>query len=267
MKIASLAFLALFFFSTNCVAAEIRLYGAGSLREAMTEMAEQFHKATGDTVEVSFGHSGKMREKAEQPGTADIFTSADMGHAQKLQKDGRATFVAEFARNSLCLIGTPATGINDGNVLEKMLDPALTLGVFPPIEDPCGDYTVEMFKRANALISDAESRLMGKAVTIKPDMVRGKIAEGENYTLALLRESTIDLHVGYCSGARMRLQAAYPELLVAELPQELRVGANYGLTVLKDAKPEAYKMALFILSQKGQGILKKFGFTPVGMTD
>ena len=57
-----------------------------------------------------------------------------------------------------------------------------------------------------------------------------------------------------------------PVKTVTEMPANLKVGAHYGLTVLKDARPEAYQLALFILSEQGQAILKQFSFTPIGLT-
>jgi ABC-type molybdate transport system substrate-binding protein len=45
------------------------------------------------------------------------------------------------------------------------------------------------------------------------------------------------------------------------LPPELRVGADYGLTVLAGARVEpALRWVLFVLSPDGQAILERFGF-------
>jgi ABC-type molybdate transport system substrate-binding protein len=47
---------------------------------------------------------------------------------------------------------------------------------------------------------------------------------------------------------------------VVALPDELSVGAEYGLTVVTDASSNAYRFALFILGEPGQRILMKHGF-------
>ncbi len=39
------------------------------------------------------------------------------------------------------------------------------------------------------------------------------------------------------------------------LPTQLAVGADYGLTVMASAPPQAYRFAMFILSAQGQRIL------------
>jgi molybdate transport system substrate-binding protein len=48
---------------------------------------------------------------------------------------------------------------------------------------------------------------------------------------------------------------------IVALPEELAVGADYGLTVIANAPPDAYRFAMLILSAHGQRILAKYGFT------
>jgi ABC-type molybdate transport system substrate-binding protein len=48
---------------------------------------------------------------------------------------------------------------------------------------------------------------------------------------------------------------------IVALPDELAVGADYGLTVITNASPDAYRFAMTILSGDGQRILAKYGFS------
>ncbi|WP_262984687.1 substrate-binding domain-containing protein [Nostoc sp. PA-18-2419] len=52
-----------------------------------------------------------------------------------------------------------------------------------------------------------------------------------------------------------------PSLQIVRLPDYLSVAAPYGLTVLKNADPNAQKLADYILSSKGQQILHNYGFS------
>jgi len=70
----------------------------------MSEMAAAFTRERGILVSTQFGASGRMRERIEAGDKVDVFTSADIGHAAKLVADGRATVMAMFARNALCLL-------------------------------------------------------------------------------------------------------------------------------------------------------------------
>jgi ABC-type molybdate transport system substrate-binding protein len=68
------------------------------------------------------------------------------------------------------------------------------------------------------------------------------------------------MFISYCSGAA-DLRKEMPDVTVAEPPKALAAAAAYGLTVLDGADPEAYRLALYILSPDGQQILAKHGFS------
>ena len=80
----------------------LRLYAAGSLRRALTEISAAFTEATGIRVEGTFGASGLLRERLEGGERGDVFASADMDHPRRLAVQGRAGTVTVFTRNRLC---------------------------------------------------------------------------------------------------------------------------------------------------------------------
>src|SRR5262245_39181805 len=81
-------------------AEDLVLFAAGSLREALTQVARDFQTGAGVSVRTEFGPSGVMRERIEKGERVDVFASADMGHPVRLEQQGRATRVAMFARNT-----------------------------------------------------------------------------------------------------------------------------------------------------------------------
>jgi ABC-type molybdate transport system substrate-binding protein len=238
------------------------LYGAGSLREAMTEMASLFERAHGIAVRGEFGASGRMRERIEAGDKVDLFTSADIGHALKLVKDGRASVMAMFAQNALCLLA-PAQAGTAASPLDAMLKDGVRIGVSPAKIDPLGDYTVELFEVADGLRKGSGAALQARAVTIDSPPGTPPAKSGD-YVLDALRDGKIDLAIVYCSG-RARFARLDPSLTISEFPSELSVGPQYGLAVLKDAKPPALLLALTILSPEGQAVLAKAGFKPIGL--
>ena len=58
-----------------------------------------------------------------------------------------------------------------------------------------------------------------------------------------------------------------PDLQVVAVPGNLAVGADYGLTVLNDAPPEAWRLALYVLSPEGQAVLARHGFKVAGVPE
>lgn len=73
-------------------------------------------------------------------------------------------------------------------------------------------------------------------------------------------EGRADLFLAYCTAGR-EAAAEATGLTVVELPPELAVGADYGLTVLRTANTQAaLPFVLYILSAEGQAILARYGF-------
>jgi len=253
-------------FATMVRAEDLTLYAAGSLKEAMTEIANTFRAGSGASVKTEFGPSGLLRERIEQGEKADVFASADMGHPLKLRSDGRATHVAMFTRNALCVVVKSAVGLTTENFLAKLLDPAVKVGTSTPKADPAGDYTWAMFRAAEAMkpgsyaILDAKARQIVGGAAANPD------GGSTDPTVAALADGTVDLVVGYCTSTRLRLRQM-PGLEVVQVPAALRVGPEYGLAVLKGAAPQADDLAFFILSPEGQQILANYGFNPVGLPE
>ena len=250
--------------SSTAGAEELVLFGAGSLREVMTQVAADYQARHGGTVRTEFGPSGLMRERIERGERVDLFASADMGHPLKLREQGRATTVAMFTRNTLCVMATPRLGLTTANVLDKLLDPGVKLGTSTPGADPSGDYTWAMFRLADKLRPGSFAVLDTKAQQIVGGALPSAPAGGPDAIVAALRDGVVDVHIGYCTSARLRL-SQLPDLQVVDIPESLRVGPEYGLALLKEAQPASASLMLYILSVDGQATLEKFGFRPVGL--
>jgi molybdate transport system substrate-binding protein len=242
----------------------LRVLAAGSLREVMAEIAEHYKEGTGTAVIAEFGPSGLLRERIENGEPVDLFASADMGHPLKLMQEGRASRAAMFTRNSLCGIALPAVGLTTVNFLDRLLDPSVKLGTSTPKADPAGDYTWAMFRRADAIRPGSYATLNGKAQQIVGGPANSAPVDGQDPTVAALAAGRVDIVIGYCTSAELRL-SQMPELQVAKVPSEIAAGPEYGLAVLKDADPRALDLALFMLSPDGQRIFARFGFVPVGL--
>jgi molybdate transport system substrate-binding protein len=81
-----------------------------------------------------------------------------------------------------------------------------------------------------------------------------------------LSEHRADIFLAYCS-ARTGFIKNLSGASVFALPPVLATGADYGLTVLAPRNEHATGLALFILSQAGQAILARNGFTAPLLTD
>jgi ABC-type molybdate transport system substrate-binding protein len=241
---------------------ELSLYAAGSLTEAMGEIAREFGTAHGIAVKTAFGPSGLMRERIEHGEKVDVFASADLTHPLRLKVDGRAETVVMFTRNAVCAYARSTLGVSAATLLDRMLDPSVKIGTSTPKADPLGDYTLELFHRADGVHPGAEATLLGKAQAIFGGAANNTPTGGLDPVTANLKDGRVGIVFAYCSN-RERLAPQLPDLTVTDLPPELRVGPEYGLAVMRGADPRAKDLALFVLAPEGQAILAKRGFQPV----
>ena len=240
----------------------VRLYAAGSLRVALTEVAAAFEKQEGIPVAKEFGASGLLRERIEKGAPAEVFASADMGHPETLQKAGRSGPVVLFARNRLCALASPKVDVTTPTLLDVLLDPKVRVGSSTPKNDPSGDYTWGMFEKADKLRPEAYATLSGKALKLVGGPDAPPPPKDRSVYTMLMAENKADVFLTYCTNAILESREA-PGLKVIQLPEVLAVGAEYGMTVMNGASAASTRLSQFILSVQGQEILVKHGFAPV----
>jgi ABC-type molybdate transport system substrate-binding protein len=140
-----------------------------------------------------------------------------------------------------------------------MLDPQVKLGTSTPRADPSGDYAWEVFRKAEKLRPGTFAALERKALKLVGGPDAPTAPPGRTVYGMLIADGKADIFLTYCTNAaeaKMELTGAQ----IVALPEELAVGADYGLTVIAQASPDAYRFAMYILSSDGQRVLSKHGF-------
>jgi len=246
--------------TNSAVASEpVLLHAAGSLRSALTEVASAFEAASGQKVDAKYGPSGTLKDEIAGGMRAEVFASANMEHPQALAAAGKSGPVVLFARNRLCALVRPGLAVEPATLLDRMLDPNVKLGTSTPRADPSGDYAWEMFRKADKLKPGAFGALEQKALQLTGGPNAPTAPPGRTIYGVLVAEGKADIFLTYCTGAiEARKQNAGQQIVA--LADELAVGADYGLTVLTRASPQAYQFAMFILSVDGQRVLARHGF-------
>jgi ABC-type molybdate transport system substrate-binding protein len=168
--------------------------------------------------------------------------------------------VVLFARNRLCALVRPGLAVTPATLLDTMLDPAVKLGTSTPLADPSGDYAWAVFRKADAIKPGAFAILEKKALQLVGGPSAPTAPPGRTVYGMLVSEGKADVFLTYCTNG-IEAQKENAGFSVVALPDALAVGADYGLTVLNGASPEARSFAQFILSVEGQRVLAKYGFT------
>ena len=245
--------------------AEVRVFAAGSLRAALTEVARSFEaQEPGYRVVFTFGASGLLKDRIAGGERADVFASANLEHPQALASAGRAGAVRPFARNAMCALVGPALDVTPDSLVDRMLDPAIKLGTSTPGADPSGDYAWQVFQRIEQQgRRGAFKQLTDKALQLTGGPGSPPPPAGRNVYGELVATGRAEIFITYCTNATVAI-AEQPRLRSIAIPDKINVGADYGLTVRSAAPAEAERFAAFVLSPAGQAILARHGFLPAG---
>lgn len=245
-------------------AESVTLYAAGSLKAALSDMAASYGQIYKTTVTTKFGPSGLLTEAIEKGEKPDVFASANMNHPEKLAAGGWGGPVVLFTRNQLCALAQANVDVSSDNFLYTLLDNKVRVGTSTPKADPSGDYAWELFKKADAVKAGSFATLSGKALQLTGGPDSAKAPEGRNTYGWVMSEKKADVFLTYCTNAVLA-QKEVPDLKIVRIPEDLNVGADYGMLVRGDASGEAWRLAMYIMSPAGQKILKEYGFEAAGI--
>ncbi|PUE20065.1 molybdate ABC transporter substrate-binding protein [Limnohabitans sp. WS1] len=237
----------------------IAVVAAGSLREAMTDIARAHEARTSQKLTLSFAASGLLRERIEKGEAAQVFASADMGHPQKLADAGSWSAPRVFVRNQLCALTQAHLNLTPERLLGALLDPAIRLGTSTPKADPAGDYAWALFRKADALSAGAYATLDRKALQLTGGPSSPKPPAGRGAYAWVMDQGQADIFLTYCTNA-VAAQQEVPRLKIVAVPPQLQVSAGYGLTVRRGAHPAAQAFADALLAPSAQTIFARYGF-------
>ena len=237
----------------------VQVYAAGSLRDALTEIARDHEARTGQKVVLTFAASGLLRERIEQGAPAQVFASADTKHPQRLANQGQWQAPVVFTRNTLCALAQGAVAVTPETLLSTMLQPQVRLGISTPKADPAGDYAWALFQKADALQPGATVRLETKALQLTGGAQSAQAPAGRNTYAWVMEQNRADVFLTYCTNA-VAARAEVPSLQVVAVPEALQVGAAYGLTVRAGAPAQAQAFAQAVLQPPAQAVFRRLGF-------
>ena len=238
----------------------VRLFAAGSLRAVMTEIGQAYAKAGGGPVQGEFGPSGLLRDrlaKGSAPrrlcvgkhgasGLAPCDGPLRTGHAVCPQSAVRAGCSRRARDHRLparphARSGGKARHLDaEGGSLGRLRTRALREG-----RDTEGGSA----RHARGQGAEADRR-----PRFRPRRRRTAASTACSWPSAGPTSSSPTART------RRRLATRILRSRSSPVPAPLAVGANYGLTVLADAKPAATQFAQFVLSADGQRILARHGF-------
>ena len=240
-------------------AAPVQVYAAGSLREVMTAIAVDHEARTGQSVALTFGASGLLRDRIERGANAQVFASADIEHPQRLANQGGWKAPQVFTRNELCALTSGRINATPATLLATMLQPQVRVGTSTPVADPSGDYAWALFRKAEAVQPGAFATLSAKALKLTGGPESPRPPAGHGTYAWVMAQGQADVFLTYCTNA-VAAQKEVPTLKIVQVPPPLQVGAAYGVTVRERAPAAAGAFAQALLAPPAQAVFQRYGF-------
>jgi molybdate transport system substrate-binding protein len=246
--------------SAAIAAAPAHIYAAGSLSGVLPKLIAASGLPAADFAPPVFGPAGLLRQRLLLGEQADLFASADLAQA-RLVVSAKGGMVVPFVQNRMCVVAPKSLGLTADNLLDRLLDPKVSLATSTPGADPGGDYAVAVFDKADAVHPGAKAILSAKALMLVGGPNDMAPLAGHSLAASIFLGHHADALLNYCSSAAATLKEM-PELVAIPVPEALEVHPVYGLAILSD-RPDVERLALFMLSEKGQQILAEGGLVPL----
>ena len=229
-------------------AADLLVFAAASLKEALDDAGAQFQKASGQKMVASYAASSLLAKQIENGAPADVFISADLDWMDYVEKHNlvKAGSRSNLLRNRLVLIAAANSQlqvkIEPEFALAKLLGGG-RLAMADPDNVPAGKYGKAALEKLGVWAS-----------------VESKIARGDNVRTALnfVARGEAPLGIVYQTDAYAEKKVH----ILGQFPQETHPAIIYPVAVVASSKhPSASAFVAFLRSNGARAIFEKYGFS------
>ena len=248
-SLVRMVFAAFLTFTSAC-AADVTVFAAASLSDALGEIGKTYQQKTGRTVTFSFAASSALARQIEASPGADIFISADGEWMDYLDGKGLIAHATrkDILGNSLVLIAPVASKASLKIAPHFGLAAALgdgRLSIADPASVPAGKY--------------GKAALTALGVW---DSVSGRVAPAENVRVALsyVARGETPFGIVYTTDAM-----AEPRVRIVDtFPENTHPPIRYPAALTKDAGPLAKEFLDYLSRPQARAVFQKDGFVVLG---
>jgi molybdate transport system substrate-binding protein len=246
MKTARALFASLFAaFAITASSADLNVFAAASLSDALAEIAKAYEPSSGDKLRFNLAASSLLARQIKEGAPADIFFSADEAKMDDLAKAG---LIAADARRTL-LSNTLVIVVHNENGASLSTSADLTkpsvrrLALAQPQTVPAGIYAKEYLQKAGLW-----EKLTAKVVP----------TENVRACLAAVEAGNADAGIVYKTDALISTKVK----IAVEIPTVEGPKISYPLAVINGSKNEeaARKFAAYLASPAATAVFEKYGF-------
>jgi molybdate transport system substrate-binding protein len=235
-------------FSRLSFAQEITVAAAADLQFAMQDIAEQFQNETGKHVKLIFGSSGSFFQQIQNGAPFDMFFSADLSYAKKLEAAGLTEpgSYYQYAKGKIVIWVPKDSALDVSPGLKSLLNPKIKkIAVANPQHAPYGQAAVAAMQKEGIY-----------------DKVKDKFVLGENIsqTASFVVSGSADVGIVALSLAlspSMRDKGRYVEIPTDEYPPIEQAGVILGSSKNKEA---ARQFLSFVKTPATGETFRRYGF-------
>jgi molybdate transport system substrate-binding protein len=228
---------------------EVRVAAAADLKFAMAKLAEQFEKERGMIVSVTYGSSGNFFSQIQNGAPFDLFFSADVEYAKRLEAAGfagRGTLYT-YAVGRIVIWMPSVTKVDvTKQGWNTLLDASVQkIAIANPEHAPYGRAAVAALQKAGIY-----------------EQVKSKLVYGENISQAAQFVQSGNAQAGIIARS-LSVSPGMSEGKAWEIPADMHPPIEQAAILLNGAKNnKAARVFLeYVKSAAGREILAKYGFT------
>jgi molybdate transport system substrate-binding protein len=242
-----LGFLVAPFLTSIAFAADVTVFAAASLKNALDDAAKLYETKTGDEVALSYAASSALAKQIEVGAPADIFFSADLDWMEYL------------AGKNLINTASRVTLLGNTLVLIAPKNSTVSLTIaknFPLLAALGADGRLAM-----ASVDSVPAGKYGKAALTYLgvwDAVSSRVVQAENVRAALIFVAKGEAPLGIVYGTDAKSEPAVK--VVGTFPERSHPKIEYPVALLASAKPEARKFLDFLVSPEARPSFEAQGF-------
>jgi molybdate transport system substrate-binding protein len=226
-------------------AAEIKVFAAVSLADALNEISSNYQKGTGDHIVVNLGASSTLARQIEAGAPADIFFSADEIQMNELIAKGLIVNKTRksLLSNSLVIVASAETALKIRSPRDLAGPQVKRIALGDPRAVPIGVYSKEYLKRIGLW-----------------ERVAGKIVPTENVraALAAVEAGNADVTIVYKTDAAVSKK----NKIVFEVPRDETPKIIYPVAMIEGSphREAAQKFLNYLAAEQAAKLFAGYGF-------
>ncbi|QGG46779.1 molybdate ABC transporter substrate-binding protein [Heliorestis convoluta] len=223
---------------------KLHIAAAADLTRAFQELTQQFEEEQGIVAELSFGSTGTYAMQIENGAHYDVFAAANVAFVERLRQQGLTIEDTQklYAQGRIGIATMKKQGVTIESLEELIEDQRIhKVAIADPSHAPYGTAAQEALQH-RGLWED----------------LQGKLVYGRN-----IQDTLVLLQTGNVDAAIIALSIHDSEQLNFTLIDDnWHNPLNQAITVVKSTKQEEKARAFvdYLLSEKGQQIMNKYGF-------